>query len=159
MTGCARRVTAPMSNTAKTTTEAGAAPQRTDARLTPARRAVLDILLAAPSALTHQEVARAALETGRALDRVTLYRVLDWLVEQGMAHKIAAEDRVWRFNAAPRDDANAPDGHAHAHFQCRVCGRLYCLDELRAAPVYSLPPGFTCEQAELTLRGVCANCT
>ncbi|MBK8524409.1 MAG: hypothetical protein IPL58_10055 [Betaproteobacteria bacterium] len=35
-----------------------------------------------------------------SLDRVTLYRVLDWLVESGLAVKGADERRVWRFSLA-----------------------------------------------------------
>lgn len=127
-------------------------------RSTPARLAVLDILLAAPRALTHAEIAATARKKGSALDRVTLYRVLDWLVEKGLAHKIAGEDRVWRFNALPGEARDQVGAHEHAHFQCRRCGRLYCLDGLRPAFAFTLPPGFRCDHAELTLRGTCPDC-
>ena len=122
------------------------------ARITPAREAVLDILLAAPRALSHLEVEQAARERGLNADRVTLYRVLDWLVTQRIAHKIEGRDRVWRFNAVVEDD------HAHAHFHCTRCGRVFCLElpEPRMAP--ALPPGFRFEKAELTLQGVCPEC-
>jgi Fur family ferric uptake transcriptional regulator len=140
-------------------------PSQADARLaasgqraTPARVAVLDILLASATALSHQEIAAAARLAGTDLDRVTLYRVLDWLVEHGLAHKIAGEDRIWRFNAtAGSDNAAAP--HEHAHFQCSRCGRLYCLDDLHPVFALSLPPGFRCQHAELILRGTCPDCS
>ncbi len=128
-------------------------------RPTPARITVLDILLAASRALAHSEIAVAARELGGNLDRVTLYRVLDWLVEKGLAHKIAGEDRVWRFNARSALPGASAGGHEHAHFQCSRCGRLYCLDELRPVFALALPPGFRCEHAELTLRGLCPDCT
>ncbi len=127
-------------------------------RPTPARLAVLDILLATPRALTHTEIATAAREAGSELDRVTLYRVLDWLVEKTLAHKIAGEDRVWRFNAMGPDNHGQAGAHEHAHFQCSRCGRLYCLDELRPVFAFSLPPGFRCDHAELILRGLCPDC-
>ena len=127
-------------------------------RPTAARVAVLDILLATPIAITHLEIAAAAREAGFGLDRVTLYRVLDWLVEKGLAHKIAGEDRAWRFNAMAGDSAGHGAAHEHAHFQCSRCGRLYCLDELHPVFAFTLPPGFRCEHAELTLRGHCPGC-
>jgi len=127
-------------------------------RSTAARLAVLDILLASPRALTHTEIAATATERGSGLDRVTLYRVLDWLVEKGLAHKIAGEDRVWRFNALNGETHDQARLHEHAHFQCSRCGRLYCLDDLRPAFAFTLPPGFRCDHAELILRGRCPDC-
>lgn len=127
-------------------------------RPTPARMAVLDILLATPTALAHADIAAAARQEGVGLDRVTLYRVLDWLVEKGLAHKIAGEDRVWRFNATAGAEGGRDGAHEHAHFQCTRCGRLYCLDGLRPVFAFTLPPGFRCDHAELTLRGVCPDC-
>lgn len=137
---------------------AAALLDRAGARATAARVAVLDILLDTATALTHQEIAAAAQAAGSPPDRVTLYRVLDWLVEQNFAHKIAGEDRVWRFNAQDSVVNAAHSPHQHAHFHCRLCGRLYCLDALPAPLVSSLPAGFHCEQVELTLRGICAAC-
>jgi len=128
-------------------------------RPTAARLAVLDILLATPTALSHADISAAAREVGVELDRVTLYRVLDWLVEKGLAHKIAGEDRIWRFNATARDEHDQAGFHEHAHFQCSRCGRLYCLDDLHSVFAFTLSPGFRCQHAELTLSGTCSDCT
>ena len=55
-------------------------------------------------------------------DRVTLYRVLEWLVDNGLAHRVTDAQRVFRFSAA--DDT--AKGHAsHAHFRCEVCARVF----------------------------------
>lgn len=121
-------------------------------RVTPARVRVLGLLLAADSALTHAELeARLA-----GVDRVTLYRVLEWLVQHGLVHRIAGDDRVWRFSATP--GAGVHNGHEHAHFHCEGCGRTYCLDALRPVFALSLPAGFRCRAAELTLYGQCPRC-
>ncbi|MCS6786460.1 MAG: transcriptional repressor [Thiobacillaceae bacterium] len=122
-------------------------------RTTPARVRVLAHLLQAGRALTHAEL-EAGLARAGGLDRVTLYRVLDWLVQQGLAHRIAGEDRVWRFSAV---DSGA-GGHDHAHFRCDDCGRVYCLDSLRPVVALTLPAGFRCREAELTLHGLCPQC-
>jgi len=120
-------------------------------RVTPARVRVLQALLAAPSALSHQDLERLL---GGEIDRVTLYRVLDWLLAKGLAHRLAGDDRLWRFSA----NRQTSMGHEHAHFHCRGCGRWYCLDALQPVYALSLPAGFRVEQAELTLRGLCSAC-
>lgn len=121
-------------------------------RVTPAREIVLDVLLDAPTALTHQEVEQLARKRGLAADRVTLYRVLDWLVARRYAHRISGEDRVWRFNAA------GGEAHGHAHFHCAGCGQVFCLNDLEPGLGYILPKGFQFERAELTIQGLCPDC-
>lgn len=121
-------------------------------RVTPARLGVLSILLDADVALSHQEIEHTALQQGCAFDRVTLYRALDWLVEQRVAHKIAGADRTWRYNA----QAGTP--HQHAHFHCKHCEQVFCLENLQPALLFSLPPGYQVEQVELNLQGCCPLC-
>ncbi|EXI76631.1 MAG TPA: transcriptional repressor [Candidatus Accumulibacter phosphatis] len=124
--------------------------RRTGARATPARVRVLRLLRSAPAALSHHEIEQALGDL--ALDRVTLYRVLDWLVESGLAHRNADAQRTFRFSAAGGNE------HAtHTHFRCDGCGRVFCLDAAPPAPP-SLPEGFSLSRMELDLRGRCAQC-
>lgn len=123
--------------------------RETGERVTPARVRVLGALLAARRALSHHELEDAL--GPRSIDRVTLYRVLDWLVAQRLSCRTLGADRVFRFSAA------AHGGEAHAHFQCTACGRVVCL-AAPAAGAVGLPPGFRAERTELTVRGQCADC-
>lgn len=132
--------------------DAHALLRRVKGRVTPARLGVLGILLEADAALTHQEIEQLAAQQGVTFDRVTLYRALDWLVEQGVAHKVSGLDRAWRYNA----QAGTP--HQHAHFHCRRCDQVFCLENLQPALLFSLPPGYRVEQVELNLQGYCPNC-
>ena len=125
------------------------------ARATPAREQVLEILLAATRALSHQEIEAAAREKDLDFDRVTLYRVLDWLVTQGLAHKIEGRDRVWRFNAVTVTEAE----HGHAHFHCTRCGKVFCMEQMQPSFALTLPAGFRYGKAELTIQGLCPNCS
>lgn len=118
-------------------------------RLTPARVRVLATLLNAPRALTHHELEH---ELSAPLDRVTLYRVLDWLVQETLAHKIAGDDRVWRFNAI------AAETDRHAHFRCMSCHRVFCLENLGTGFALNLPAGFRAEGVALTVDGRCPRC-
>ena len=115
---------------------------------------VLAVLLAAERALTHHEVERR-INRRLGVDRVTVYRVLDWLTGQNLAHKIAGEDRVWRFNAASDESERS---HSHAHFTCNRCGEVICLGEVRAARGIQLPSGYRSQDVQLTVRGLCAGC-
>jgi Fur family ferric uptake transcriptional regulator len=126
--------------------------RRTGARVTRPRIEVLAILLAAGRALTHQQVGRQA-SRALGIDRVTIYRVLEWLTAQDLAHRIAGEDRVWRFNAAADERAQR-----HAHFQCNRCGEVICLEKAVAKPSVALPTGYRSQEIELTIRGLCAGC-
>jgi len=126
--------------------------QGTGARMTAPRVQVLAAMLAANRVLSHHDIENM-LGAAR-LDRVTLYRVLDWLVGQGLAHRIAGPDRVWRFSVTG-------EAHeTHAHFQCNRCGKVLCLDELSARRVpLQLPAGYRPERMDVTVTGQCAECT
>lgn len=120
-------------------------------RVTEARRRTLEVLLKAERPLSHAEI-ETELATRRTIDRVTLYRVLEWLVAKELAHRIEGHDRVWRFNAT------VDDARGHAHFCCTDCNKVYCLTGLKPAFVLSLPPGFRLGEADLSLRGTCPDC-
>lgn len=119
------------------------------ARVTGARVRLLELLRGADTALSHAEIEERA--RNLVVDRVTIYRVLDWLVERGLAHRIAGPDRVWRFSTG----ASPTGGHAHIH--CTQCGRTVCMGEI-AQPELRLPKGFKLESVELKVNGLCASC-
>jgi len=137
------------------------------ARVTAARVNVLATLMRSSSALSHQELLDR-LSPATSIDRVTAYRVLEWLVQSGLAHRIAGEDRVWRFSVGQPcgHDCEAGPAHqhthheAHGHFQCDACNRMFCID----APVGTqenlarLPEGFDGRDVEVLVRGLCPSC-
>ena len=118
-----------------------------------ARINVLTVLLGAHEALTHHEIEHR-LPATHDVDRVTLYRVLEWLTEQGIAHKLAGEDRIWHFSVTGHEH---PGGDGHAHFQCSDCGKVVCLDSARV-PAIHLPEGYRRTDVEVTVKGSCAAC-
>ncbi|MBN8442845.1 MAG: transcriptional repressor [Thauera sp.] len=121
-------------------------------RVTRTRLAVLEALHGSAHPLSHDELGDMLAAEAIAHDRVTLYRALDWLVERGLARRIAGGDRAWRFEVV-RGAA-----HRHAHFHCDRCGQVLCLEQLEAAPAAALPTGYSVERAELVLHGHCAAC-
>jgi Fur family ferric uptake transcriptional regulator len=121
-------------------------------RLTSPRSAVLAALLASEEALSHHDV-EERLRDVLSVDRVTVYRVLDWLTVAGLAHRIAGDDRTWRFNAS-RGRQPGP----HAHFTCSGCGRTICLEEMPVKLALKMPKGFVSREVELNVRGLCSTC-
>lgn len=149
-------------------------------RITPARLKVLAALLSARCAFSHQDMQ----ETFADMDRVTLYRALDCLTDAGLAHKIAGDDRVFRYSAgrehAEHDAAARTAQHQHSHFKCTRCTKVFCLDgsgsdaghgtdktsarqamlrkELQYVLQDALGKGFQSHDIELTIKGWCADC-
>ncbi|MDD5376183.1 Fur family transcriptional regulator [Acidithiobacillus sp.] len=122
-------------------------------RVTRLRVVVFKTLLEAEQPLSHPELQQRleASETG-GVDRVSLYRNLEWLVQIGLAHRITADDRVWRFSARREEMATQ-----HPHFHCVSCGRVICLPE-SSVPAPRLPADYSMIEMELVVNGVCAHC-
>jgi len=123
----------------------------TGARVTAPRITVLSLLLSQDQSLTHQEI--QDLLADNALDSVTLYRVLDWLVDHELAHRIASADQVWRFHGG-----SGQHGHEHAHFQCTGCDTVTCIADVRMPRTPKLPAGFHSTETEYMIKGTCPNC-
>ncbi|MBI5108562.1 MAG: transcriptional repressor [Rhodocyclales bacterium] len=124
-------------------------------KVTRGRVRVLDALHAARQPLSHAEVeARLGDASDPAVDRVTLYRILDSLVACGLALKAVDTRGVFRFSAAgaQRQHAN------HVHFRCTDCGGVFCL-KAEPPPPPRLPRGFRLNEVAFDLRGTCAGCS
>lgn len=124
------------------------------ARLTPVRRRVLEILLEAHRAMGAYDVLQRLAAEGFGNQPPVAYRALDFLVEQGLAHRI---QRLNAFTAC----MHAGEAHAPAFLICRVCDTVAeapvtpiraTLDETAAAL------GFTVERASIEAIGLCPNC-
>lgn len=144
-----------MANKSHTATNdvAEALIRKTGARLTMARVQILRILLNSDRALSHNEV-EAKLGRNYAIDRVTVYRVLDWLTQEGLGHKLTDTERVWRFNAS----LNGKGGN-HPHFACTCCGSTVCLENASAPRTPKLPPGYVAKTVEVLVQGLCNECS
>lgn len=88
------------------------------------------------------------------MNRVTLYRILDLLVEHGVATRHNAGERAFRYCLR-----TGPAGHAH--FTCTRCGHTECLDshalDKGLAEMLSRLP-MRVETADIRFGGVCLEC-
>jgi len=124
----------------------------TQARVTKPRVAVLAFLLGQKESLTHHDIQQRL--SGDALDPVTLYRVLEWLSEHELVHRIAGHDQVWRFSAGAGHHT-----HEHAHFQCTSCAKVTCFNDVALPRKLKLPAGFESEEVDFMIKGTCPLCT
>lgn len=123
----------------------------TGARVTRQRIIVLDFLLGQDKSLTHHEIQDRL--SDEALDPVTLYRVLEWLTENELIHRIAGADQVWRFSAGAGQHS-----HEHAHFQCTKCEQVTCFTEVPLPRKIKLPAGFESQEMDFLIKGTCPRC-
>lgn len=89
--------------------------------LTANRLAVIETIGNSDRPLTADEIIK---ELGQRVkvNRVTVYRILDLLVENKLVERLSAGDRSFRYGLAPNSK------HArHPHFFCTRCGRMECL--------------------------------
>ena len=133
----------------------GSLLQDRDLECTLNRMRVLEMIGDSPYPLSAQEVFALA-SRGQNINRVTVYRILDLLVEKRLIERISAGDRSFRYGLAP--NANH---RRHAHFYCTGCGKMECLSPgspvVDMAPLASTFPG-TIERVEIRLDGICETC-
>jgi Fur family ferric uptake transcriptional regulator len=134
-------------------------------RVTSVRVAVLGALGNARTAMTAQELVDALGGAAGGVDRVTVYRTLNSLVEAGVAHKVDPGDRVFRFGlTAPASATEA--GHQHPHFVCDACGNVECLEDTEvivqarggAKPGKAKQKKMRLSSKDVLLHGTCEGC-
>lgn len=123
----------------------------TTSRNTVAKTRILDLVKNAPMALSHAEIKE---QMEGVCDRVTIYRVLDRLVDEGMVHKIIPMDGVVRYAAC--QECSTEHIHNHIHFSCDACHTVTCLEGVK--PQYKLPEKYLVRDANFMLTGLCPEC-
>lgn len=129
------------------------------AQLTPLRRQVLRLVLAAEQPMGAYALLDRLREERGVAAPPTVYRALDFLLEQGLIHKLE------RLNAfLPCIEAgHAHAGHDHQH-QFLICGQCGATTELtdhavaHALGAAAARAGFKPGRMTVEVEGVCARC-
>ena len=133
---------------------AEALTRSTGARMTPVRRRVLEILLEEHKALGAYDVLARLATEGFGNQPPVAYRALEFLVDQGLAH------RIQRLNAFTACIHPGKD-HAPAFLICRTCHMV--AEAAATAARASLDAeaaraGFQIERSTIEALGLCPNC-
>ena len=124
------------------------------ARLTPVRRRVLEILLEQHRALGAYEVLDRLAQDGFGNKPPVAYRALDFLVEQGLAHRVA---RLNAFMAC----THPGQSHSPAVLICRSCQTVAEAPGTKihtAIESASADAGFVVERTAIEILGQCPAC-
>ncbi|MDJ0784925.1 MAG: Fur family transcriptional regulator [Desulfosarcinaceae bacterium] len=96
------------------------------------------------------------LERSSTINRVTVYRILDLLVEHGVVERISTGGRAFYYGLAPNDHHQP-----HPHFYCTNCGQMDCLSPeslvVDTEPLWKTYPG-RIDKIEVRIDGICKNC-
>ena len=122
--------------------------------VTDGRKDILALFLNRRGALAHADIEK---KVGDRYDRVTIYRTLQIFVDKGLIHTIPTKDNSIRYALCKDDCASGHHHDQHIHFVCKTCENTYCLDEV-VTPSIKLPKGYTVNQVEMVVSGVCQSC-
>lgn len=116
------------------------------------RRAVFEELAARRDHPTADQVYETLNGRLPGLSRTTVYRVLETLVEAGLARKVQHADAVVRFD---------PTVERHHHLICERCGRLVDVEDEVVPPLVlpaSRDSGFEVRGYTVSFTGLCPRC-
>ena len=116
------------------------------------KTAIVELLEQSEEALSHKDIQT---QLSDLCDRVTVYRVLDRLVNEGQVHKVIDFEGVMRFATCHQCSSHVHK-HDHVHFSCEICHKVTCMEAVQ--PKIKLPAGFQIKDSLHVLSGVCASC-
>jgi len=130
-------------------------------RLTDLRRQVLGLILEAEAPTGAYDLLERLRQTRLRAAPPTVYRALDFLLEQGLIHKL---ERLSAFIGCVADP-HEHEGHGHAHAaQFLICRRCHKVTEIEDSELaHALTDaanrlGFTVAGATIEAEGLCAAC-
>jgi Fur family transcriptional regulator, ferric uptake regulator len=122
---------------------------------TPGRVRVLEVVGNNSAPVSAQDIF-ATVSRSANINRVTVYRILDVLVEKGLVERLSGGRRSLVYGLAPNE--NHP---AHPHFHCRSCGALQCMQPgSLKVDLQGIQRSFAGEiqAVEVRVDGICTNC-
>ena len=122
------------------------------ARLTPIRRKVLEVLLGSARPLGAYDVADALASQGRRMAPITVYRALDFLIEQGLAYRLASRNAYI---------AGSGTQDTRAFLVCEACGDatpVQSPDVARTVLKVLAEQGYKPRARILEITGRCSQC-
>jgi Fur family zinc uptake transcriptional regulator len=122
-------------------------------RLTAPRKRVLELLLRSGQPLKAYELIPVAGEDGGSVYPPTVYRALEFLLAQGLAHRI---ESLNAYVSCQQSDT----GHAAAFLICECCGASSEIDTAAHLAIASqaMDLGFVVERQIIEARGRCKDC-
>ena len=116
------------------------------------RLGLLEAISAFKTAMPYSELQK----TLSSMDRVTLYRTIDKLKEQGVIHKAFQENNETFYAICGEKCSSDTHHHDHIHFKCIKCKAVTCENMDKALKI-SLPD-YEIHKVAINVSGVCGVC-
>ncbi|MBN1217367.1 MAG: transcriptional repressor [Anaerolineae bacterium] len=121
-------------------------------KLTPARRAIIEVLETEPEHLSHQQILEEGQKVYPKLSRATVYRTMELLVELQLVRPFYLNDPTQRFVSALG---------GHHHLVCSSCGKTFEFEHCTVDQLsneLSEKYGFQILSHLLEFHGLCEGC-
>jgi Fur family transcriptional regulator, ferric uptake regulator len=119
-------------------------------RKTQQRDAIRGALTAADRPLSPQEIHDQASAEVEGLGIATVYRNIKQLTDEGWLKEVELPGAPSRYEVADKDH--------HHHFHCKVCDRVFEVEDCPGSLGHLAPDGFVHESHEIILYGRCPDC-
>ncbi len=120
-------------------------------RNTAQRAAILDVLTGAEAPLSIEQILARGQQTVPTLSQATVYRILKRLQSRGDVVTVQLPGRTPLYELSGK-------GHHH-FFRCRRCEQMYEVTGCDGLVDQLVPRGFSLEDHDVFLYGLCADCT
>ncbi|MCB1227738.1 MAG: transcriptional repressor [Verrucomicrobiales bacterium] len=142
----------PSSTKAASALECRLAVLGADARLTPHRREVFQVLAQSTDHPTAYDVFDRVKSRSAGISLATVYNCLEHLSSHGLIRKVQLDQAQCRFCA---------NLHEHVHFHCTQCDQV--IDALPTTPMHAgdfwqLPEGARVNRTDVAIHGLCPRC-
>ncbi|WP_439185303.1 Fur family transcriptional regulator [Carboxylicivirga taeanensis] len=92
----------------------------------------------------------------KKFDRVTLYRTINALIDNGIVHKASTSGDETYYALCNRQCSRHCHNHEHIHFICTHCQEVSCIHIEQSINI-SLPE-FQIEEVSVEVSGICKKC-
>ena len=123
--------------------------------ITKNRLRVLEIIGNNNYPLSAEDIFNTA-ERNQKINRVTVYRVLNLLVEHTLIDRYSSGGRSFFYGLSSNENHRS-----HPHFYCRICGQMECLNpESLQIDMVNLEKTFPgqIDKVEIRVDGICKSC-
>ena len=126
-----------------------------EAKLTPTRRRVLEILAESHRPVGAYDLIERLGESGKLPAPTTVYRALDFLLDQGLVHRLESRNA---FVGCPQPDRD----HVSQFLICRDCENVTEIDDPGIGSAVSrsaASAGFVVDRLTIEMQGLCPACS
>jgi len=121
-------------------------------KATSTRLEVLAVISDYNKAIPFSEIQNAL----RDFDRVTLYRTIHVLMENGIIHKALVDENETFYAVCSNSCSSDYHNHKHIHFKCTCCQAVSCVQAVNLIGLNI--PGYSIENFKVEATGICPSC-